>query len=50
VRGRWVRVMWGRSDDPGETHFRRGLEILVAGVRALPGSPAGHSRGAGNPP
>jgi len=39
VMGRWVREMWGKSDDPGETHFLRGLAILIAGIRASPGSP-----------
>ena len=40
VMGRWVREMWGRTTDPGEVHFGRGLAILVAGIRASPGSPA----------
>jgi TetR/AcrR family tetracycline transcriptional repressor len=39
VMGRWVREMWGQSDDPGEVHFLRGLAILIAGIRASPGSP-----------
>jgi len=39
VMGRWVREMWGQSDDPGEVHFKRGLAILIAGIRVSPGAP-----------
>jgi len=39
VMGRWVREMWGQYDDPGEAHFKRGLAIVIAGIRASPGSP-----------
>ena len=33
VLGRWMRDVWGTTDDPGEAHFRRGLTIVIAGIR-----------------
>jgi len=34
VMGRWMRDMWGAAEDPGEAHFRRGLGLVIAGIRA----------------
>lgn len=34
VMGRWFREMFGKVPNPAEHHFRRGLEIVIAGVRS----------------